>query len=681
MVDFAKLREQKAHERSIATVDFETRSGCDLKKSGVYRYAEDPSTDILCMAYAFGNDEPSIWWQGDPFPDDLGHHIVQGGEMRAWNAQFERVIWKAIAGPKYGFPAVKDEQWFCTAAEAAAMSLPRQLDKACEVCKLEVRKDKLGYRTMMKMCKPKKCLEDGSFEWNDTPELRAILGSYCKDDVRAERGMFRVTRRLVPKEREIFLLDQRMNDRGMRIDVALVDASQKIVNRVIEDSSAALSVLTSGVVSGPTKVRAMKEWLGVQHDLTAPSLSKKSIVEILEREVSPEVRELLKIRAEAGKESVKKLKAMKRVVCSDDMARGLLLYHGAGTGRWSGKLIQPHNMPRGEVGDAENYIENILLGAYDDIDLLAPPLVAVSGCLRSMLTARPGFDLMAADFSGIECRGVNWLAGQDDVMEMFRKGDAAPKKDKPLYDPYRHLAVKMGKGATVWDISSQDRQAGKAGELGCGFQMGAEKFVTAAWDVYQVRVTLEEARHTVKIYRESHDKVVNLWEDSNNACILAVDSPGSVHTFGPNGCVKVTCRGAYLYIILPIGRPLVYAAPKIVNREMPWSTPAKPAFKPAVCFFGVNPKTRQWQEMYLYGGLIVENVVQAIARDLMAEGMLSLDKSNYRPILSVHDEVVGEVQKGWGDLVEFENILRTPPAWAKDFPIMTEGWRGERYRK
>lgn len=656
----------------------------------MYRYVESEHADIWCMAFAFDDDEPEILWRGEPLPVDIEMHIAAGGEMRAWNAEFERVIWRSIMVPKYGWPEVNPNQWHCTAAEAAAMSLPRKLDQAATVCRIGMQKDAAGNKLAIKMSKPRKAskkekaapgFDPCEILWHTmTPEIRQIMSGYCKQDVRVERGMYRCTRRLIPSERETYLLDQRINTRGVYLDTPLVAASRRIATQAVNEAIEGLQRITGGMVSGPTKVNALKEWIENQ-GIAAPSLAKKSVAIMLENSDMPEeVRDAIAYRQEAGKASTKKLERMQQVVCADSRLHGLKLYHGAGTGRWSGRLVQPDNFPRGEVGKyVERYIPAIMAGAYAEIDLLAAPLVVISSLLRSMLTAAPGHDLMCSDYAAIECRGVNWIAGQDDVMENFRSFDAASKADKPNFDPYRIMAVKMGRGATPGEVTDKGRQAGKAAELGCGFQMGGPKFVTAAWDVYQVKLDLKEANAAVKIYRATHPAVVEFWKEVNNCAIGAVDAPGSVHRCGRNNSIKITYRGAYLYIILPSGRPLCYASPRIVERPVPWGDHTET--RPAVEFYGINQKTHQWEPAYLYGGLITENIVQAIARDLLADGMCRLDKSGYPPILHVHDEVVSEVPKGQGDLAEFESILRTPPAWAKDFPIMTEGWRGERYRK
>lgn len=673
---------------SVCSVDFETVSDLDLLKVGVYRYVESPHTDIRCMAWAFDEDEPEIWYPGDPFPADVALHIAAGGEMRAWNAEFERNIWRAVGGPKHGFPEVALEQWFCTAAEAAAMALPRKLEHAAAVCKVGVEKDMVGHRLTIKMSKPrkpKKTEPDGLYWHPMTPEIRAAIGSYCKQDVRVEKAMYRCTRRLIPIEREVYMLDQRINTRGVYLDLPLVCASQKIAKQAVDLAIAGLQEITGGMVSGPTKVIALKQWIENQ-GIAAPSLAKKSVAIMLENADMPEeVRDAIAFRQEAGKASTKKLDTMRRVVCADSRMKGLKLYHGAGTGRWAGRFVQPDNMPRGEVGKGvEKYIEAVMRGAYEEIDILNPPLVVISSLLRSMLRAAPGHDLLCSDYAAIECRGVNWIAMQDDVLDLFQQGDALPasdKKGKAEFDPYRHMAMKMGRGATPGAVSDKDRQAGKAAELGCGFQMGGAKFVTAAWDVYQVRLDAKEANAAVKIYRETHPAVVEFWKEVNSCALGAVDAPGSVHRCGRNNSIKITYRGAYLYIILPSGRPLMYPKPSIVERKVPWGDGSET--RPAVQFWGIDQKTHQWCPGYLYGGLITENIVQALARDLLADGMCRLDKSGFPPILHVHDEVVAEVPKEYPPeaLAEFEKILRTPPAWAKDFPIMTEGWRGERYRK
>jgi DNA polymerase len=395
---------------------------------------------------------------------------------------------------------------------------------------------------------------------------------------------------------------------------------------------------------------------------------------MLDEDIPEAARQVLELRAGAGRSSVAKLETMKVTACTDGRVRGMSLYHGAGTGRWTGRLIQPHNFPRGEVDNIESYIPFVLSRDYDVIDLMQPPIIVVMSMLRSMLTAGPGNELMVADFSAIEARALNWLARQDDMVALFQKYDAATPEDKPNFDPYRVNAARLYNIPLDQVQKFPHRHTGKFQELGCGFGMGAKKAVDAGKEIYQLEMTPEFAKEVVTSYRETHQHVVDYWYRCNAAAIEAVQKPGAAITV--NGNVKFVKAGAYLYIILPSGRPLAYPAPRVVEAETPWGE-----MRDAVEFSGVHPITRQWTRMRLYGGLIVENIVQAVARDLLAEGKLRLEAAGYTPILSVHDEAISEVPVGFGTVAEFEAILSALPDWATGLPVAAEGWRGHRYRK
>lgn len=365
------------------SIDFETRATVDLKKTGVYPYAEHKDTDIWCMAWAFDDEEPVIWTPGMPLPARIITHIEAGGEIRAWNAQFERVIWGKIMVPRYGAPAVRMSQWVCTAAEAAAMSLPRSLDQAAIALGLKERKDTEGYSLMMRMTRPRSVQADGTPIWWEIEERKQRLYAYCIQDVKVERAAKKCLHRLPAREREVYLLDQEMNDRGFPIDLALVDAAQALVDEGIERANITLSQLTGGEVEKVTQTQQIKEWMGAPKQ----SLAKAAVAELLESDLDPAIRKVLGVRAEAGLTSVKKLKAMRHYACADGRARGLMMYYGATTGRWSAKGIQPHNFPRGEVPDIESFIPEVMSGRYDFINMIEHPIVVVSALLRSMLTA------------------------------------------------------------------------------------------------------------------------------------------------------------------------------------------------------------------------------------------------------------------------------------------------------
>ena len=451
---------------TILSIDFETRATVDLRQTGVYPYAQHPDTDIWCMAYAFDDEEVQLWVPGQDLPLRVKRHIEAGGEMRAWNAQFERIIWREIMHKRWGFVPVEDSQWHDTAAEAAAMALPRSLDQCAIVLRVSEKKDQEGYGLMMRMTRPRSIVAGRPVWWTD-PEKLQRLYAYCKQDVRVERTIAKAVRRLGPLEREVYLMDQRINDRGVGIDRELILAAKDVAAEGVARADATLEQLTEGEVHSVKNHLSLTKWVRAQ-GVETEGVSKKAIKEMLESDLDPNVRHVLQLRSDAGRTSIAKLDTMLAwASLPDDRARGMAFYHAASTGRWGGKGPQPHNFPRGEVKHVEFFIPDVLAKAYDTIALAQHPVVVVSSMLRSMWRAKKGNELIAADYSAIEARVLNWLAGQDDVLETFREYDAGDKTK----DPYVVMAAKIGPLAS--------RQAGKAAELGCGYQMGASKFVSS----------------------------------------------------------------------------------------------------------------------------------------------------------------------------------------------------------
>lgn len=651
------------------SIDFETRAIVDLKETGIYPYALDPGTDIWCFAYAFDDEEPEIWYPGLPFPERLRQHIEAGGEMRAWNAAFERLIWKYIGVPRYGFPEVKMEQWVCTAVEAAAMALPRSLDQAGRVTGLAQKKDQDGYELMMRMTRPRKARkgeDPNGIYWFDDDGRKQRLYEYCKQDVRVEQAMAKIVRPLSDFERTMYLYDQIINDRGIGLDRQLVLAAQRIVEEGTARANAALSQLTGGMVTEVTQTGQLREWLGVE------SVAKAKVAEMLESDLDPTHREALEVRLEAGKSSVAKLESMLAYVNADDRMRHLLMFLAANTGRWGGKGPQPQNYPRPLIKKVERFIPHVLAEDYDAIDLYEPPIVVVSSMLRSMLKAPNGKTLMAGDYASIEAVVLNWLAGQEDILELFRQYFAGDKTK----DPYVVMASRM-KGCSLEEAREKYRQPGKAAELGCGYQMGWKKFISAAWDVYQVRVDEEESKRAVAMYRETHPMVVQFWDDANEAAMNAVANPGEVYTFGGLQNLKFVVRGKYLWLRLPSGRLLSYPAPRLEMTQRPWGEMGL-----SVTYSAIDGKTHQWVRHILYGGLIVENIVQAVSRDLLSESIVRLEQTGRYPVvLHAHDEIVSETSPNETSVKEMEEIMSILPEWAAGLPIKVEGWQSERYRK
>lgn len=740
---------------TFVSIDFESRSTVDLRRTGVYPYAAHQDTDLWCMSYSFeGEDAVHTWVPGDTTTADdvrLMAHVEAGGTLRAWNSGFEYVMWNQILAPRYGWPETTVGQWVDTAAEAAAMALPRGLGKAAEVLGMDEEKDDKGYRLMMQMArprsigaywfhrgnrtygpfaakadgdtfrkamgwKPKECRfsrDDHTVVWWDDSLKLVRLIEYCEQDVRTEKAMALALRDLHAAERGVFLMTQRMNDTGVPVDVELVKASQEMLDFALEDATQRLRDITDGAVRGVTKVSALREWVNA-NGLDVDNLRKDTVRDILNGDLPDgPVREALQIRQDAGKTSTAKLEAFLRCTGDDNRARGLLLYHGASTGRWAGRLIQPQNFPRPDVYDVEPYID--LVKARDYEALLAtgiPVPVLVSSLLRSMFCAPEGRTFMCADYSQVEARVLAWIAGQNDLVELFASGGKV----------YETMAAHIFKKA-VEEIGkdSFERQIGKNVILGAGFQMGADRYAEQVREQTGIildrggfRLTCLACRRTTHVdsyymgtgpcygcgrdntvecdeapdlaaqaiegYREKNSAIPRFWQDIERTAINAVRNPGRAFEVGASPTpIKFLRAGGFLWCQLPSGRRLAYAKPEIRERTLP--KPYQHVKREGLSFLGVDSMTNQWRRHHTYGGHLTENVVQAMARDLIAGGMLRLQQAGYTPILTVHDEVLVEVDEGTGDFDRFMDLVTTLPRWAEGLPLAGEGWTGRRYRK
>jgi len=653
------------------SVDFETRSAIDLTKTGVYRYAEDASTDVWCMAWALGEAEPSMWRPGDPVPALLDAWVRDGSPLRAWNAQVERTIWNEILVKRYQFSPTTREQWFCTAAEARAMALPGKLADAAIVLGVEEQKDAAGSRLMMQMAKPRRTLPDGRFEWWATADRMQRLMDYCRQDVRTERAVFQQIRPLAERERNVFLLDQGINDRGVLIDQSLALAAKDVAAEATKAANARLLEITKGKAKSVTDIGGILTWLrsqGVESD----SLDKASVAEMKTRKIGAEALEVLTIREELGKTSVKKIDSMLGAACADGRVRGTLLFHGAATGRWAGRLVQPQNFPRGNVENPEQYIPAVLSRSVNEIDLHHPPLEVVSALLRAMLHAGPGNELVAADFSAIEARVIAWMAGEQWRLEVFAThGQIYEASASMMFGvPWSEFQDYIDRGK-----KHPLRAKGKVSELALGFQGGVGAL--QAMGAEKEGLTIEEMQDSVKRWRAASPNIVKLWAQMERAALAAVEEPGSIHEAGVGaGRVKFKKSAGFLWMLLPSGRRLAYAKPHLIDKITPWGKTVK-----ALAAWGQNSVTKRWQQTDLYGGILTENAVQAIAADLLFEAMMRVEAAGMPIIMSVHDEIVCEVPKGRASAEELERVMSIAPVWATGLPLAAEGWVGERFKK
>ena len=707
-------------------LDIESRSAVDLRKTGAHVYFESDTTDVWLACYAFDDEEVQTWWPGEPCPPRIAEHIRAGGMVSGWNvAGFEMLGWNALLGPKYGWPIPRVEQYDDTAAMAAAMALPRDLAGASAALGLPVQKDMEGRSVMLRMAKPRKPRrgEPDGLYWHDADkESLQRLAAYCKIDVETERL---ARRRLVPLselERRIWLLDAKINNRGVLLDLPLVRAMKQIVEQAQTRLDREMTLATGGYVTAATQVGALTNWLQDNY-VPAESLAKSSIKELLNLEDLPtNCRKALELRQEGAKSSTAKLEAAEQVACKDGRARGMLLYHGTSTGRWAGKLLQLQNFPRGTgvIKDPEKAVPDMMRGDAEWVSFLyGPPLSAVSDCLRSIIRAAPGHDLISADFSAIEGRVTAWLAEEQWDLDAYRANDEG--RGPGLYE----IAAADIFNVPVATITKKDprRQVGKVAVLALGFAGSVRTFYSMAKNYPDVDMaaaygplkdavasdTFEKAAEryaeclarkdqgadqmpreawiaselTKVMWRAKHPKTVALWKALEVAAFEAVENPGHVRVV--NGKVAFLVRMGFLWCRLPSGRCLAYASPKIGDVEVPWADKTKPPSerekRKAVTALGVNSVTRRFERYTMYSGLYTENCVQAIARDIMANAMLKAEDAGYPIVMTVHDELVAEVRKDFGTVKEFERLICDLPMWAAGLPLTSGGYRAERFKK
>lgn len=440
----------------ICSIDFETRSVVDLRKTGVYSYAADPSTDVWCMAYSWDGEDVHVWSPGDAIDVRLEDWIVEGGKLQAWNAQFERVIWNSIMAPRYNWPRTKSAQWYCTMAQASAAGLPRALGQAAAVLGVSEQKDKVGQALMMRMARPRRTNPDGTHVWWNTADKIEALVQYCRQDVRTEMDVSTHIPYLPDSERQLYLLDQRINDRGVLLDRDLLDRVRILAETSKAEIDAEINRLTRGQVRSATNGMHLVAWLN-KYGIHTSSVDKQAVAEILATpDLHPVIRRVLELRQAGAKSSTAKLNAMEYAASADGRMRGLLVYHGAATGRWSGKLVQPQNFPR-PVRKQDELDEIIRkLKADESIADHGYGTEIAADLLRSMLIAAPGHRLMFADYSAIEARVLAWVAGQKDLVETFAKGG----------DVYIKMAAAIY-GVAEDKVTAEQRQVGKMAILGC----------------------------------------------------------------------------------------------------------------------------------------------------------------------------------------------------------------------
>ena len=659
-------------------IDFETRSAADIKKVGAWKYAADPSTEIMCMAYTSGAHPRHTLLM-------TARQIAVGCELPfdkdtifiAHNAHFEYAIWNLILHKRYGWPALWDpKHWSCTLSRAAMCNLPISLEGAGAALNINTKKDLMGRSAMLKLSRPIAFDALGFPAYREDEDLKRTMYEYCKRDVEAEMELDARLPELPPMERKIWELDLLINRRGVTADTETAAKAVVLADAFTTKLNEELRGLTGGAIEKASRVAAIKTYLKSKGVVTE-SLDKAAVSKLMaDPAISSEVKKVIRIRQQVGKSSTAKYQTILGYASpKDGRMRGMLQYHAAGTGRWGGRGPQPQNFPKGLGFESEEVINDIAKGEeffaakHED-----KSMDALSAALRGVLMAGEGKTLVAADYSAIEARVLLWLAGDALALHKYRQGvNLYVDMAKFIYNN-----EEIGK-----DTHKKEYAVGKAAVLGCGYGMGKDKFYGTCQS-WGIDIAPETAEAAVQAYRKKYKKVVEFWYAVEKAARAAVRTPGSVHScgggdLGSNSQLRspvilwgMDKRREFLVCKLPSGRHLRYFRPSLRSIETPYGEKEEIHYWCA----GIGGKL---EENKTYGGSLVENIVQGTARDIMAQGMLNAEAAGFPVILTVHDELVTEVEEG--TVEGLVKAMCSLPSWAAGCPIAAEGWMGKRYRK
>jgi DNA polymerase len=637
----------------IYSIDFETRSLVDLPKVGLDIYANDPSTEVLCIAYGSSPNNvrviDSVFTQNFPLLD----HVRNGGKIQAWNAMFEYAIWNCVCVPKYGWPPIKLSQCIDSMAIAAANNIPQSLQEAGLFMDADFKKDAIGSRLIQKLCKPNK-----KGEFDNNPELFQQLFEYCKQDVKTEMAIVKLLRPLVKNEQKIWELTQRINLRGVPVDskelqnaVNAVQSAQKL----LDDQCIRLTGCK------PSERAKLLVWLN-SNGADLKDLTAKTVDAYLKQRINrPEtiVTKALKLRQEGSQTSVAKYAKMLEIQ-REGKIRNTLVYHGASTGRWASRGgLNLQNIARPSQSDLE--IEEAIPRVFNNG---VGTMRELSSLVRSAIKAPSGKTFVDVDFSSIENRVGVWLAGQNDKLELFRQG----------LDEYKTFASTSLFNVPYDKVTKDQRQIAKSAVLGAMFGQGAKGLVKYS-EGMGIVMDEAQAKEAVDSYRRSYNKVKSLWYECEDAVFKATETKATSFSAGK---MLIQFVQDSLVMKLPSGRLICWQAPEKELCLTPWGEQ-----KEGITVHSQNTFTRGWNRNQLIGSSIFQSAVQATARDFLANAMLRLEEAEYELVNSVHDEVLILVdeQKAESAMEDVIRIMTTPPSWAPDFPLAAEGWHSKRYRK
>ena len=642
----------------ILEMDIETFSDVDLIKCGVYAYADSPAFEVLLFAYSFDGGETRVIdiAQGEELPGEVAEAVFDGSVVKtAFNANFERTCLS-----KYFGRYLPPESWHCSAVQAAVLALPRSLEDVGAVLGLDERKMKEGKELIRYFCVPcKPTKANGGRRRNlpcHAPEKWEMFKSYCVRDVDVEKAIRRKLCKFpIPEgEMELYRLDQRINDRGVPVDMGLVRQAVKCERLHKEVVTKRAYELTG--LENPNSVAQLKGWLG-ENGVEAESLSKKAVADMIE-ESDGEVEELLRLRLLMAKTSVKKYEAMERSVCSDGRVHGLLQFYGANrTGRWAGRLVQVQNLPQNHLQDLELARELVKQGNFEGVEMLydSTPNV-LSELIRTAFVPEPGCRFVVADFSAIEARVLAWLAGERWRLEVFSShGKIYEASASAMF----HVPIEeVTKGSPL-------RQKGKIAELGLGYGGAAGALVSMG--ALDMGLSEDDLPSLVAAWRRANPHITQFWWDVDKAAVEAVTKRVKTRA----GRIGFEYRSGILFVMLPSGRKLAYVKPRMAVNKFG---------REGLTYEGIL-ENKKWGRIETYGPKLVENIVQGTARDLLAEAMLRVERKGYPIVMHCHDEIIAEVPEGMGSVEEMCEVMAVRPSWAEGLPLRADGYECPFYQK
>lgn len=648
--------------RRVLSIDLETYSDVDLPNCGVYRYVEG-DFHILLFAYAFDDEETKCVDMacGEQLPADVMDALQDDSIIKsAWNAQFERTCLSKYLGTQ-----LSPDSWQCTMVWAASLSLPLKLATAAQALKTAQQKDAVGERLIRYFslpCKPTKA--NGGRTRNlpeHAPDDWKLFKCYCIQDVETERDIRRRLEKfpILPQEWDYYHMDQRINDRGILIDKELVQQAI-ICNMAMSEEMTKRAYALTGL-ENPNSVSQLKGWLE-ERGIEVDSLGKKDVASLitdLDRySADGEALDMMKLRLQMAKSSVKKYQAAERYICEDGRAHGLFQFSGANrTQRWAGRGIQLQNLPQNHISTLDEARELVKMGCFDMIEALygnTPDIL--SQLIRTMLIPKEGCEFIVADFSAIEARVLAWLAGEQWRLDAFTEGK----------DIYCASASQMfGVPVVKHGINGELRQKGKVAELACGYGGGAGALISMG--ALDMGLKEDELPDIISSWRDANPEIVKFWYAVEKAAIETVKD----HTDRTVGRIGFQFSANTLWIVLPSGRRLAYIKPKLQPNRFG---------RMALTFEGLGANNK-WTRGETYSGKLTENITQATARDLLAEAMRRMELAGLGIVGHVHDEVILEVPRGQYTVDDVCDIMNQNPAWADGLPLSSAGYTGNYYFK